>query len=149
MAQHNENGKKKSSHTGSKVAGAAVILALLGGGGYFGLGIGNPNGGLLPNNQPTQQQQETAAPTQEETTPPTTEEPTTEAPTEESVLTITVKESEILYQGKAVTLAALETALLSDFKDGKSIKLVDEKAIKSVYDEVESLLGKLNLPFEI
>ena len=142
MAREEE---KKKSHTGRNVATAAVILALLGGGGYFGLGVGNPNGGLLPNTQPTQQQ--TQAQTQEETVPPTTAEPT-EAPTESSVLTITVKESEILYQGRTVTLAELETAILSDFKEGKSVKLVDEKAIEAVYGDVSALLAKLNIPFE-
>ena len=144
MAREEE---KKNNHTGKKVAGAAVILALLGGGGYFGLGLGNPNGGLLPNTQPTQAQQVTQAQTQEETVPPTTAE-VTKAPTESSVLTITVKESEILYQGKAVSLAELETAILSDFKDGKTVKLVDEKAIESVYGDVSALLNKLNIPFE-
>lgn len=144
MAREDE--KKKSNHTGRNVATAAVILALLGGGGYFGLGIGNPNGGALPVNGTTAGH-ETQAPTQEQTAPPTTAE-VTEAPTEASVLTITVKESEILYQGKAVTLAELETAILSDFKEGKSVKLVDEKAIESVYGDVSALLAKLNIPFE-
>lgn len=145
MAREEE---KKNNHTGRKVAGAAVILALLGGGGYFGFGLGNPNGGLLPNTQPSQpQQQVTQEQTQEETVPPTTAE-VTKAPTESSVLTITVKESEILYQGKAVSLAELETAILSDFKDGKTVKLVDEKAIESVYGDVSALLNKLNIPFE-
>ena len=82
------------------------------------------------------------------TTTETTTEPTTEAPTEASELIITVKENEILYQGKAVNIEELETALLSDFKEGKTVKLVDEKAIESVYSDVSALLSKLNIPFE-
>ena len=144
MAREEE--KKKNGHTGRNVGIAAVILALLGSGGYFGLGIGNPDGGMLPINGTTTGY-ESQAPTQEETAPPTTAEET-EAPTEANVLTITVKESEILYQGKAVTLAELETALLSEFKEGKSVKLVDEKAIEAVYGDVSALLAKLNIPFE-
>ncbi|MBO4873128.1 MAG: hypothetical protein J5496_06915 [Lachnospiraceae bacterium] len=144
MAREEE--KKKNNHTGSKVVGGAILLALLGGGGYFGLGIGNPNGGALPINGTTAGH-ETQAPTQEETAPPTTAEET-EAPTEANELVITVKESEILYQGKTVTLAELETAILSEFKDGKTVRLVDDKAIEAVYSDVSALLAKLNIPFE-
>ena len=136
-----EEGKEK--HTGRKVVGAAVILALLGGGGYFGFGIGNPNGGFLPVNGTTAVQQQTQA----ETPAPSTQE-ITQAPTEATSLKITVQESKILYQGKEVTIAELETQLLKDFKEGKEITLTDDHAIKAVYDEVEALLGRLNLKFQ-
>ena len=133
--------KRKSKHTGAKVASGAVIAALLlGGGGYFGLGIGNPNGGLLP--EQTQEAQNSGSDEKEEAT--TAE---TESETEEGVLTISVKESQILYQGKEVSLTELETALLKDYQDGSEIKLSDDHAIKATYDEVTALLTRLNLPY--
>ena len=137
---------KKKSHTGSKVVGAAVLLALLGGGGYFGLGIGNPNGGALPINQPTAA--ETTVAREQEAQAPAPPETTVEVTEEATELIITVKGTEILYQGKTVTLTELETALLSDYKSGKTVKLVDDKAIESVYSDVSALLTKLNIPLD-
>ena len=137
MSNEKKNEEKKSSHAGSKLAGAALILALLGGGAHFGLGVGNPNGGWI-NPKPSE------AATQEQT--PLATQPSTEAPTQEGKLMITISENKILYQGKEVSLAQLEEALLRDYKADSKVELVDDHAIKSVYDEVTTLLQKLKVP---
>lgn len=149
MAKDNEKKKKG----GGGAIGLLALLALLGGGGYFGLGIGNPNGGLLPNSNPSvlptaQVQDQTKDQTQEATVAPTEKEEATPAATELTQLVITVQEDKILYNGKAMSLAELETALLSDYKSGLTVRLVDEKAIESVYGDVSALLKKLNIPVE-
>ena len=136
--------KKKG---GGAALGLLALLALLGGGGYFGLGIGNPNGGLLPNSNPSApapvaSQEQTAQQTSEQT------QEVTAAPTEATVLVITIREDKILYQDREVSLTELETALLSDYKAGKTVRLADDKAIESVYGDVSALLNKLNIPFE-
>ena len=139
--------EKKKSNTGKKAAGTALILALLAGGAHFGLGIGNPGGGFLNPVQATTQASADA--TQEATTAPTqTSTEATQPATEEGILGITVQESQILYQGSPVSLAELEQALLRDYKEGLKIRLTDDHAIKSAYDEVAALLTRLQLPLE-
>ena len=133
--------KSKNKHTGAKAAGGVLIAALLlGGGGYFGLGIGNPNGGLLPNQTQEAEDSGSVEKEAEEVTEQKTEQ-------EEKVLKISVKESTILYQGKEVSLSELETVLLKDYKEGSTITLTDDHAIKASYDEVTALLSKLDLPY--
>ena len=145
MAQ--ENGKrdnKKKGKGGKTVAGAALLLALLGGGGYFGLGIGNDNGGLIPAGEPatTAVQAESSA-EQVQTTAETTPQET-----QIQTLTIQIDESKIVYNGKTVTPEELEEALSKDYKDGMTVKLIDHHAIKSVYENAEAVLNKLHLTFE-
>ena len=144
MAEQTRNEKKKKGGGGAAV-GIVALLALLGGGGYFGLGVGNPNGGLLPVNQTTQAPQ--PAVTTEAPKEVTTEAP--ESTTEDSVLSIIVKESGILYEGRSVTLTELEKALLSDFANGKEVQLSDDHAKKADYDAVETLLKQLTIPFTV
>ena len=111
------NGEKKSSHNGRKAVGTAAILALLAGGGYFGFGVGNPDGGWFVDRGEVPVTAEAPSQTREAETP--TEIPVTQAPTEATtapeettaeatVLEITVRESGIEYQGQPVTLAELE-----------------------------------------
>ena len=160
--------EQKNSHVGRKAAGTALILALLSGGGYFGLGIGNPNGGWLvpsspgvtqeaPTNHESQEvpatsaSTQTQAPTQTELpseTPAPEAETTTETEGQEGILTVTVREQEIEYRGRSLTAAELEQALLGDYQDCMRIRLVDDHAIKSVYDEVEALLERLRFAVE-
>ena len=139
MAKETTRQTKRSRHTGAKVTGAAVIIAALLAGGHFGLGIGRGEGGaLLP------QQKAPAAQTaveQQETVPAEV------APGEDGVLQITVREDGILYEGRAVTLEELENALLSDFKDGITVTLTDDHAIKAAYDEAATLLEQLSIPY--
>ncbi|MBQ7146381.1 MAG: hypothetical protein IJR95_06410 [Lachnospiraceae bacterium] len=156
MADHYGGSKRpeenrKSAHVGRKAAGTAVILALLAGGGYFGFGVGNPNGGWLTPSNPGITQE---APPQTTAVPATTLAPVQTTAQVESttaddgILRITVKESGILYRGQSVSLAELEQALLKDYKAGDKAELTDDHAIKAVYDEVTALLNKLQIPLK-
>ena len=151
------NGEKKSSHNGRKAVGTAAILALLAGGGYFGFGVGNPDGGWFVDRGEVPVTAEAPSQTREAEAP--TEIPVTQAPTEATtapeettaeatVLEIRVRESGIEYQGQPVTLAELEQTLLKDYKEGKTVRLIDDHAIKAAYDEVKALLDQLKLPVE-
>ena len=146
---------KRNRHTGGKVTAGAVVLALLLMGGHFGLGIGREGGGLLTG-EALQNATETVTETAQnakETVVETAEkvqETVTEAvsPQDDGVLTVTVKEDKLLYEGQEVTLAQLEESLLKDYKAGtNTVELVDDHAIKASYDEVNALLQKLNIPY--
>ena len=159
---------RRNSHTGGKVAGGAVLLALLVAGGHFGLGIGRAEGGLLTG-EALQTAKETVVDTAETAKETLTEgyetvkgaltetaEPTQEpVPVQEivvaeddGVLTITVREDTLLYEGREVDLGQLEESLLQDYKaDTSTVELQDDHAIKAVYDEVSALLQKLSIPF--
>lgn len=154
MKQTKRNAKR-SRHTGGKVAGGAVLLALLLAGGHFGLGIGREGGGLLTGEN-MQNAAETVAQGVESAKETLTEAAETvqevvqEAvtPQDDGVLSITVKEDKLLYEGQEVTLAQLEEALLKDYKAGDTtVELKDDHAIKAAYDEVNALLSRLNIPF--
>ena len=156
---------KRSRRTGGKVVGGAAVLALLLAGGQCGLGIGREGGGLLTREnidtvtqvmtETFQNVVSTAAPTAAPTAEPTaepTQQPVTEIvvpqPQDDGVLTITVQEDRLLYEGQAVTLAQLEQFLLNDYKaDAFTVELKDDHAIKAAYDEVTALLQRLNIPF--
>ncbi len=158
---------RRNRHTGGKVAGGAALLALLLAGGHFGLGIGREGGGFLTA-EAMQNAAETvsktyesakelvtgtAVPTQAPTAEPT-QAPTTEPvqaiviPQDDGVLTVTVREDKLLYEGQEVTLAQLEEYLLKDYKaESSTVELLDDHAIKAAYDEVHALLQKLSIPF--
>ena len=149
---------KRNRHTGGKVTAGAVILALLLAGGHFGLGIGREGGGLLTGEaletaketvtETAEQVQEKAEETVE--TVETIQEKVEEAaaPQDDGVLTVTVKEDKLLYEGAEVTLAQLEENLLKDYRgDATAVELRDDHAIKAAYDEAAALLQKLNIPF--
>ena len=151
----NNRSSKRNRHTGGKVTAGAVVLALLLAGGHFGLGIGREGGGLLTGQaletatetvtETAQKVQETAVETAEKVQEAVTE---AVAPQDERVLTVTVKEDKLLYEGEEVTLAQLEEDLLKDYKAGtNTVELVDDHAIKASYDEVNALLQKLNIPY--
>ena len=145
---------KRNRHTGGKVTAGAVVLALLLAGGHFGLGIGREGGGLLTGEAlqtATQTVTENAQAAKEaavETAEKVSEAVTEAVTKDDGVLTITVKEDKLLYEGKEVTLAQLEENLLKDYKAGtNTVELKDDHAIKAAYDEVTALLQKLNIPF--
>ena len=146
---------QRNRHTGGKVTAGAVILALLLAGGHFGLGIGREGGGLLAGEALETAKEtvtETAEQVQEkaEETVETIQEKVEEAAAsqDDGVLTVTVKEDKLLYEGAEVTLAQLEESLLKDYKgDATAVELRDDHAIKAAYDEVTALLQKLNIPF--
>ena len=153
--EENKRSPKRNRHTGGKVTAGAVILALLLAGGHFGLGIGREGGGLLTG-QALETAQEKAAETVEQVQEKaqeaveTVQEKVQEvaAPQDDGVLTVTVKEDKLLYEGSEVTLAQLEESLLKDYRgDATAVELRDDHAIKAAYDEAAALLQKLNIPF--
>ena len=148
--ENNTRSPKRNRHTGGKVAGGAVLLALLLAGGHFGLGIGREGGGLLTGEAfqtVTETAQETVVETAEKVQEKA-EEVVTPQEQNDGVLTITVKEDKLLYEGKDVSLSQLEQNLLKEYKiDSTTVELVDDHAIKAAYDEVTALLQKLNIPF--
>ncbi len=148
--ENNTRSPKRNRHTGGKVAGGAVLLALLLAGGHFGLGIGREGGGLLTGEAlqaVTETAQETVVETAEKVQEKA-EEVVTPQEQDDGVLTITVKEDKLLYEGKDVSLSQLEQNLLKEYKiDSTTVELVDDHAIKAAYDEVTALLQKLNIPF--
>ena len=165
---------RRKRRTGRRVAGGAVLLALLAAGGHFGLGIGRAEGGLLTG-EALQAAKETvtetyesarevvtenlesagkaigepAQPVQEPTEAPTAE-PVQEivVPVDDGVLTVTVREDKLLYEGREVTLSQLEEAILKDYKaETSTVELRDDHAIKAAYDEARALLQRLSIPF--
>lgn len=154
MKQTKRNARR-SRHTGGKVAGGAVLLALLLAGGHFGLGIGREGGGLLTG-ESVQNAAETVTESVESAKETLTQAAETVqeviqevgAPQDDGVLSIAVKEDKLLYEGQEVTLVQLEEALLKDYKAGiTTVELKDDHAIKATYDEVNALLSRLNIPF--
>ena len=127
--------QKKNKHTGAKVTAATAVLLAALAGGSFGISRGGfhftgsqyagTNGTVM---QPSETVEKTSA-------------------QDESILTITVQNSEILYRGDAVALSQLEALLLSDYTEDKQIILQDDHAIKATFDEVSALLAKLSLPY--
>ncbi len=149
----NQKNNKKSKHTGAKVVGGAALLALLFGGGYFGLGIGNPGGGVIGGHETEAGSAGSPEETKQQETPAATEPSTeeTQESTEETkeAIRISVKESEIWYNDTKVTLEELETALMHDysFTEKQPVTLVDEKAVKGTYDAVTAILEKYHIEF--
>ena len=130
--ENSKRSSKRNRHTGGKVTAGAVILALLLAGGHFGLGIGRDGGGLLTGEaletakESASQAVESAKETVTETAQKaeekaaevveTVQEKVEEAaaPQDDGVLTVTVREDKLLYEGEEVTLAQLEENLLRD-----------------------------------
>ena len=154
--------RKRKRHTGRKVAGGTVLIALLLAGGHFGLGIGREDGGLLTSgrlqdavetvSQTVQSAQQTVSQTVQgaQETVPETAQPVQQivVPQDDGVLSIVVREDKLLYEGQEVTLAQLEEDLLRDYKaETTTVELQDDHAIKAAYDEVHALLQKLSIPF--
>ena len=157
--EENKRSPKRNRHTGGKVTAGAVILALLLAGGHFGLGIGREGGGFLTGEtfqnaaETIVENVEAAKEVVSETADKAVEavsEVVQEVvvPQDDGVLTITVQEDKLLYEGQEVSLAQLEEALLRDYKaETSTVELKDDHAIKAAYDEVTALLQKLSIPF--
>ena len=136
---------KRKRHTGGKVAGGAILLAALLAGGHFGLGIGREGGGLLTGEKAQSAKQTLVETT--ETAVETVTEAVQQIVVDDGVLTITVREDKLFYEGKETTLAQLEEKLLKEYKaKSTTVELKDDHAIKAAYDEVKALLQKLSLP---
>ena len=65
------------------------------------------------------------------------------------MLTVSVQESQIVFEGRAVTPEELEEALLRAYGEGKTVELVDNGAIKADYDSAAAILDKLNIPYTV
>ena len=132
--------QKKRGKTGRRVttaAAAAALLLLAGSGvrsGGWGLLPGEGNS-LLPEKEQTQ----------------VTETVEAEAPeaADDGVLTVSVHESQISFEGKAVTPEELEEALLRAYSEGVHVELVDDGAIKADYDAAAAILDKLEIPYAV
>ncbi len=133
--------EKKRGKTGRRVttaAAAAALLLLAGNGvrnGGWGLLPGEGNS-LLPEKEQTEAVQVVEA-----------EEPA--AAEDDGVLTVSVQESQIFFEGQAVTPEELEEALLRAYGEGKTVELVDNGAIKADYDSAAAILDKLNIPYAV
>ena len=133
--------EKKRGRTGRRVttaAAAAALLLLAGNGvrnGGWGLLPGEGNS-LLPEKEQTEAVQVVEA-----------EEPA--AAEDDGVLTVSVQESQIVFEGRAVTPEELEEALLRAYVEGKTVELVDNGAIKADYDSAAAILDKLNIPYAV
>ena len=138
----NERNKKRGHGVrNTAIAGAALLLLL--GGGRYGLGIGRGGGeGVLPQEGDSVLPETAQTETGEATAAPE------EAPGDDGVLEITVREDKLYYEGEAVDLTALRDALLRDYAEGVKVKLTDDHAIKSAYDEVSALLTSLGIEAE-
>lgn len=135
------NNKRGHGVRNTAIAGAALLLLL--GGGRYGLGIGRGGGeGVLPQEGDSVLPETAQTETVEATAAPE------EAPGDDGVLEITVREDKLYYEGKAVDLTALRDALLRDYAEGVKVKLTDDHAIKSAYDEVSALLTSLGIEAE-
>lgn len=127
---------KEKRRRGRYVAAAIVIAAMLGG---LGLGFGTGffrvsdtgGNGIGSNSPPTSAQTEAAEP----------------EPTQDLRYNITVSESDIEYQGQAITLEGLRERLLTDYSGAQVYELRDNHALKSAYDSVKSLLGDIGVPY--
>ena len=135
------NNKRGHGVRNTAIAGAALLLLL--GGGRYGLGIGRGGGeGVLPQEGDSVLPETAQTETVEATAAPE------EAPGDDGVLEITVREDKLYYEGEAVDLTALRDALLRDYAEGVKVKLTDDHAIKSAYDEVSALLTSLGIEAE-
>lgn len=63
----------------------------------------------------------------------------------DSILSIEISGSDILYEGEPVSSAELEQKLLAEYKEGFTVSVTDNHAIKGTYDEVEAILARLSL----
>ena len=157
---------RRNNHTGGKVAGGAVLLALLLAGGHFGLGIGRAEGGLLTG-EALQAAKETVVDTAESAKETLTEgyETAREALTEavetvqgtepetvpvqeivvqqdDGILTVTVREDKLLYEGREVDLTQLEENLLKDYK-ARFLRIGETDPDAKLFYEEEAAVAEL------
>ncbi len=133
--------EKKRSKTGRRVttAAAAAALLLLAGNGVRSGGWGllpGDGSSLLPEKEQTQAVETVEA-----------EEPA--AAEDDGVLTVSVHESQITFEGENVTPEELEEALLRAYSEGMDVVLVDDGAIKADYDAAAAILDKLEIPYAV
>ena len=135
MAQ--EERKRHGGRTATIAAAAAVLL--LAGGGMRSNGFG-----LLPGEGDTVLPEEEPAAVQE-----VIDRRDAQPEAEDYVLTVTVREDKLLFEGEEVSPEELEEALLRSYSTEKQVELVDEGAIKASYDTAAAILERLEIPYEV
>lgn len=161
---------KKKRHTGRNITIGVIVALLLSTGGYYGLGPGQGNLPFIGGND--SQKEAPANNEQSEAQQSSTGEDATSsnaigeggsgnskeeiAQAEDGVFLITVSEDKIIVDGRAMDEKTLEDYLSETFVTGDkaaenlqelSIKVKDDKAIKSTYDAVIAILNKMDLSF--
>lgn len=132
--------KKKKGKGGAVVAGAAALLLLLGGGRYA-LGGGD---GLLPFGGSGSAGQNSAPPTVQQEQPVQGNEAQSDG-----TLTIVVSQDTITVNGETTSADDLEGVLGTTYAEGVTVELKDDQAIKATYDEVVSVLERLDIPYTV
>jgi hypothetical protein len=134
--------QKRVGAKGKLVLFAALALLLGGFGTGIGLNIGGSGSilgiGSQPQGSPGQSDLqptplEMSAPQASQTVMPKYE--------------IVVSEKDILFNGKQCTLQSLRETLLADYSGTEVYMLVDNHAIKSVYDACKATLDELNISY--
>lgn len=131
--------EKKRGKTGRRVTTAAAAAALLL---LAGSGVRSGGWGLLPGDGESILPQKEQSQTVEAAEAP-------EAAEDDGVLTVSVRENQISFEGQPVTPAELEEALLRAYSEGKEVELVDDGAIKADYDTAAAVLDKLGIPYAL
>ena len=165
--------EKQKKHTGRNVAIGVIAALLLSTGGYYGLGpgqgdlpfIGGNNESSVPGIEQTQNQNDSQQSEAgdssivehmigDESGNGNSKEDSNAA--EDGVFLITVSQDKIIVDGREMDEKTLEDYLSDTFVTGEnaqenmttlSIKVKDDKAIKSTYDAVTALLAKLDLSY--
>jgi hypothetical protein len=134
--------EEKRRHGGrtATVAAAAAVLLLAGG------GMRSNGFGLLPNEGDSVLPEEGTTTVQEVVDRRDVQ---PEAEAEDYVLTVTVREDKLLFQGEEVSPEELEEALLRSYSTEKQVELVDDGAIKASYDTAAAILERLEIPYEL
>ena len=135
MAQQEKEKKKRSGRVTTLAAAAAVLL--LAGGGMRSNGFGllpNEGDSVLPEEESVQSQQ-------------VIDRRDAEA-VDDYVLTVTVREDTLFFEGEEVSPEELEEALLRSYSTEHQVELVDEGGIKATYDTAEAILARLEIPYE-
>ena len=122
------------------IAAAAAVLLLAGG------GMRSNGFGLLPEKGDTVLPEEGTTTAQEVLD---RRDPQVEAEADDYVLTVTVREDKLLFQGEEVSPEELEEALLRNYSTEKQVELVDDGAIKASYDTAAAILERLEIPYEL
>ena len=131
--------KKRHSGRTLTVAAAAAVLLLAGG------GMRSNGFGLLPNEGDSVLPEEGTT-TVQEVVDRRDPQPETEA--DDYVLTVTVREDKLFFEGEEVSSEELEEALLRAYSTEKQVELVDDSAIKADYDTAAAILERLEIPYE-
>ena len=134
--------KKRHSGRTLTVAAAAAVLLLAGG------GMRSNGFGLLPNEGDSVLPEEGTT-TVQEVVDRRDPQPEAQAEAEDYVLTVTVREDKLLFEGEEVSPEELEEALLRAYSTEKQVELVDDGAIKASYDTAAAILERLEIPYEL